>query len=77
LVTAQCRTENCKFLITSTGAGSSPINMAISNNSQYLYWLNAGNQITGVFRIDNKHGKLKSIETLSRVLVVGVGLATN
>ena len=61
----------------STGAGSSPIDMAISNNSRYLYCLNAGNQTISVFRINNGNGKLSSVQTVSGLPAGSVGLAAN
>ena len=59
----------------STGAG--PIDMAISNNSQYLYSLNAGDHSISVFRIDNGHGGLSSVQTVSGLPVGAAGLAAN
>ena len=59
----------------STGAGSKPIDMAVSGNSQYLYCLNSGNQSISVFRIDNGHGRLFSVQTVSGLPAGGVGLA--
>ncbi len=61
----------------STGEGSKPIDMVISNNSKYLYCLNGGNQTISVFRIDNGHGGLKPIQTVSGLPVGSVGLAAN
>ena len=61
----------------STGDGSKPIDMVISNNSQYLYCLNGGNQTISVFRIDNRHGGLKPVQTVSGLPVGSVGLAAN
>ena len=61
----------------STGDGSKPIDMAISNNSQYLYCLNAGNQTISVFRINNGHGNLYPIQTVSGLTAGGAGLAAN
>ena len=59
----------------STGAG--PIDMAVSNDSQYLYSLNAGDQTISVFRIDNGHGGLKPVQTVSGLTMGGAGLAAN
>ena len=59
----------------STGAG--PIDMAVSNDSQYLYSLNAGDQTLSVFRIDNGHGGLKPVQTVSGLTMGGGGLAAN
>jgi len=59
----------------STGAG--PIDMAVSNDSQYLYSLNAGDYTISVFRIDNGHGELSSVQTVSGLPVGAAGLAAN
>jgi 6-phosphogluconolactonase len=59
----------------STGAG--PIDMAVSNDSQYLYSLNAGDHTISVFRIDNGHGELSSVQTVSGLPVGAAGLAAN
>ena len=59
----------------STGAG--PIDMAVSNDSQYLYSLNAGDHNISVFRIDNGHGRLKSVQTMSGLPMGAAGLAAN
>ncbi len=61
----------------STGVGSKPIDMAVSNNSQYLYCLNSGNQTISVFGINNGNGKLNSVQTISGLPTGGVGLAAN
>ncbi len=61
----------------STGAGSSPIDMAVSNNSQYLYALSHGTNTISVFRIDNGHGRLKSVETVSGLTSATIGLAAD
>jgi 6-phosphogluconolactonase len=58
-----------------TGAG--PIDMSISNDSQYLYCLNSGNQTISVFRINNRHGGLTSIQTVNGLPVGSAGLAAN
>jgi 6-phosphogluconolactonase (cycloisomerase 2 family) len=59
----------------STGAG--PIDMAVSNDSQYLYSLNAGDQTISVFRIDNGQGGLSPVQTVSGLTMGGAGLAAN
>ena len=59
----------------STGAG--PIDMAVSNNSQYLYCLNAGDHSISVFRIDNGHGRLSPVQTVSGLPMGSAGLASN
>jgi 6-phosphogluconolactonase (cycloisomerase 2 family) len=61
----------------STGTGSSPIDMAVSNNSQYLYTLNAGNSTISVFRINNGSGGLTNVETIAGLPAGSVGLAGN
>lgn len=61
----------------STGAGSKPIDMAISNNSQYLYALSGGTNTISVFRINNRRGGLKSIQTVAGLSSGTVGLAAN
>jgi len=60
-----------------TGAGSSPIDMAVSNDSQYLYALSKGANTISVFRIDNGHGGLTPVETISGLPSSVVGLAGN
>lgn len=60
-----------------TGAGSSPIDMAVSNDSQYLYALSKGTNTISVFRIDNGQGGLTPIETISGLPGSVVGLAGN
>jgi 6-phosphogluconolactonase len=61
----------------STGTGSSPIDMAVSNNSQYLYTLSHGTNTISVFRIDNGHGKLHAQQTISGLAGSSAGLAAN
>jgi 6-phosphogluconolactonase len=61
----------------STGEGSKPVDMSISNNSQYLYCLNRGNQTISVFRIDNRHGDLKPLQTVTGLPTSVVGIAAN
>ncbi|MGA8264770.1 MAG: beta-propeller fold lactonase family protein, partial [Ignavibacteriaceae bacterium] len=61
----------------STGTGSKPIDMAIGNNSQYLYALSGGTNTISVFRIDNRRGGLKSVQTVSGLSSGTVGLAAN
>jgi 6-phosphogluconolactonase len=61
----------------STGSGSSPIDMAVSNNSRYLYALSHGTNTISVFRIDNGHGRLYSIQTVGGLESSFVGLAAN
>jgi 6-phosphogluconolactonase len=61
----------------STGSGSSPIDMAVSNNSQYLYALSHGTNTISIFRIDNGHGKLYPIQTVGGLVSSSAGLAAN
>ncbi len=61
----------------STGAGSSPIDMAISNNSRYLYALSGGTNTISIFRIDNGHGGLTHEGTITGLWTGTVGLAAN
>lgn len=48
-----------------TGAGSTPVDMAISHNSQYLYVLGAGTHMIYGFAIDNGDGSLSNIPGIS------------
>ena len=61
----------------STGTGSSPLDMAVSNNSQYLYVVSKGTNTISVFRIDNGHGGLTAVETINGLPASVVGLAGN
>jgi len=61
----------------STGSGSAPIDMAVSNNSQYLYALSHGTNTISVFRIDNGHGRLFAVQTVSGLIGSSAGLAAN
>ena len=61
----------------STGSGSSPIDMAVSNNSRYLYALSHGTNTITVFRIDNGRGRLYSIQTVGGLESGSAGLAAN
>ncbi|MBI5461417.1 MAG: beta-propeller fold lactonase family protein [Gammaproteobacteria bacterium] len=47
-----------------TGAGSTPIDMAMSNNSRYLYTLNAGSDTVGAFRVE-ADGSLQALSGVS------------
>lgn len=57
-----------------TGAGSTPIDMALSVNSRYLYTLNAGNSTISGFRVDH-HGGLHAIAGVSDLPPAANGLA--
>lgn len=46
-----------------TGAGSTPIDMAFSVNSRYLYTLNAGNDTISAFQV-GRNGSLHPVQTL-------------
>ncbi len=61
----------------STGSGSSPIDMAVSSNSRYLYALSHGTNTIGVFRIDNGHGRLHPVQTVGGLESSSAGLAAN
>ena len=61
----------------STGSGSSPIDMAVSSNSQYLYALSHGTNTISVFGIDNGHGGLHAVQTVSGLESSSAGLAAN
>src|SRR3970282_289702 len=61
----------------STGTGSSPLDMAVSNNSQYLYLVSKGTNTISVFRIDNGHGRLTVVESINGLPASVVGLAGN
>jgi 6-phosphogluconolactonase len=61
----------------STGVGSSPIDMAVGNNSQYLYALSHGTNSISVFRIDNGHGRLHAVQTVSGLTSSSAGLTAN
>jgi 6-phosphogluconolactonase (cycloisomerase 2 family) len=59
----------------STGTGSSPIDLAINNNSQFLYALGSGTHTISVFRIDNRIGALTPIQTVTGLPSAAAGLA--
>ncbi len=61
----------------STGEGSSPIDMAINNNSEYLYALSGGTHTISVFRINRKTGGLTSVQTVTGLPDHAAGLAAN
>lgn len=61
----------------STGEGSSPIDMALNNNSEYLYALSGGTNTISVFRIDRKTGGLTSVQTVTGLPEHAAGLAAN
>lgn len=57
-----------------TGAGSVPIDIAMSNNSRYIYSLNAGNGTLGAFRI-RSDGALVPMPGISGIPAGANGLA--
>jgi 6-phosphogluconolactonase (cycloisomerase 2 family) len=57
-----------------TGAGSAPIDMAISRGSRYLYSLNSGTQNFSIFKI-NRDGSLEHIEETGSLPASANGLA--
>jgi 6-phosphogluconolactonase (cycloisomerase 2 family) len=57
-----------------TGAGSGPIDMALSHDSRFLYSLNSGNGTISAFRVNSK-GALTSIAGANRVPAGANGLA--
>jgi len=61
----------------STGAGSSPIDAALNNNSKYLYVLGAGTHTISVFRINQRTGALTSVQTVTGLPDHAWGLASN
>jgi len=58
-----------------TGAGSSPIDAALSVNSKFLYVLSSGTSTISVFEVGND-GSLTSLQTMTGVPVGATGLAT-
>jgi 6-phosphogluconolactonase (cycloisomerase 2 family) len=57
-----------------TGAGSAPIDMAISPSGSFLYSLNSGNQTISAFRIRHD-GALRPLQVVSGLPAGGSGLA--
>jgi len=57
-----------------TGAGSSPIDMALSRNSRFLYSLNSGNGTLSAFRV-RKNGSLVALPGISGLPAGTNGLA--
>ncbi len=60
-----------------TGNGSHPIDMALSDNSLYLYALSAGTNTISVFLVGNLGGRLYPIQTISGLPATSQGLAAN
>ncbi len=61
----------------STGEGSSPIDMALNNNAEYLYALSGSTHTISVFRINRKTGDLTSVQTVTSLPDHAAGLAAN
>lgn len=61
----------------STGTGSRPIDLVVSNNSQYLYALSHGTNTISIFRINNGRGDLTPVGTVNGLSAGGAGLAAN
>ena len=61
----------------STGAGSSPIDMALNNNSGYLYALSGGTHTISVFIINRHTGGLTPVQTVTGLPDHAAGLAAN
>ncbi len=61
----------------STGAGSHPIDLAVNNDSQYLYALSQGTNTISVFRINEGHGGLRLVQTVGGLSASMAGLAAN
>ncbi len=61
----------------STGEGSSPIDMALNNNSDYLYALSGSTHTISVFRINRRTGSLTSVQTVTGLPDHAAGLAAN
>ena len=66
---------NANGVTASTGAGTSPIDMALSNNSHFLY-VNNGNGTIGAFRVHDD-GSLSSITVVGGLPASSTGLASN
>ncbi len=56
-----------------TGMGSSPIDAALSNNSKFLYVLNAGNESISAFSVEND-GSLNAIQNVSGLPDGAIGM---
>jgi len=61
----------------STGTGSSPIDMALNNNSGYLYALSGGTHTISVFIINRHTGGLTPVQTVTGLPDHAAGLAAN
>jgi 6-phosphogluconolactonase (cycloisomerase 2 family) len=59
-----------------TGAGSAPIDAALSVNSRFLYVLNAGSHTISAFRVKSD-GRLKSLTVESGLPAGSIGLAAH
>ena len=65
---------NADGVTGTTGVGSSPIDMALSRDSRYLYSLNSGNGTVSAFRV-NANGSLAALPGLSGIPAGANGLA--
>ncbi len=61
----------------STGAGSHPIDLAVSSNSRYLYALSEGTNTISIFRINNGRGGLTPVGTVTGLSGSAGGLVAN
>ena len=61
----------------STGSGSSPVDITVSGNSQFLYALSHGSNTISIFRINNGHGGLTPVGTVTGLSSSSAGLAAN
>ncbi len=66
---------NSDGVTASTGAGTSPIDMALSNNSHFLY-VNNGDGTIGAFQV-HANGSLSSITLVNGLPTSSTGLASN
>jgi 6-phosphogluconolactonase (cycloisomerase 2 family) len=65
---------NADGVTGTTGAGSKPVDMALSNDSRYLYSLNSGNGTVSAFRV-NANGTLQALPGASGLPASANGLA--
>ena len=65
---------NANGITATTGAGSGPIDMALTKNSKFLYTLNGGNGSIGIFRVGNR-GSLTEVGNVPGLPAGANGLA--
>lgn len=65
---------NADGITGTTGAGSKPIDLALTRDSRYLYSLNSGNGTVSAFRV-NANGSLQALPGLSGLPAGANGLA--